>query len=60
MQDVIVFLIVCAAGGYLGRHWWQSMKGGKACGGCAGACGKPAAKPQPQLVQIDLNGSFRK
>lgn len=61
MQDFIVFLIVGGAAAYLGRHWWKTARTGS-CGGCSGACGKPAAKPaQQQLVQIDLNGSsFRK
>jgi hypothetical protein len=47
-QLYLVFPIVAAAAGYLGRQAWRSWRGGRGgCGGCA--CGKnspgPAAGP---------------
>lgn len=57
-QDFIVFMLVAGAIAYLVRNWWgASRKSGGGCSGCAGACGKPTAKPEPQLVQISLNGA---
>lgn len=61
MQDLIVFLIVGAAFVYLARYFWLSSRGkaGCNCPNSGGACGGEV-KPKNDLVQIDLNGSFKK
>jgi hypothetical protein len=54
-QQVIVFLIVAAAAVYLWRRNTAS-RGGSGCGGCGKCAATPqaAAKPTPELIQLDL------
>jgi hypothetical protein len=64
MQDFAVFVIVGCAAAYMGRSWWLTAQGKKGCGGCNACPSSAAAKKQapagPQLMQIDLNGSWKK
>jgi hypothetical protein len=62
MQDFIVFGAVIAAAGYLGRYWWQSANGGgcSSCKSCSSTKKEMSAPKEPQLVQIDLGGSWKK
>jgi hypothetical protein len=65
-QQVITLGIVAVAAGSLGRRLWREWrgKGGGACAGCGGACGKeqrPAnVRPAPQakpLVTLSIGGA---
>ena len=58
-QDIAVYLIVGGAATYLVRHLFLTTRGDKSCGGCGG-CSKAPKKAEPQLVQIDLSGSWKK
>lgn len=57
-QDIIVYLIVVAAIGYLVRLVWLTSKGKKGCHCGTGGCGAKKAAPGPQLVQISLGPSL--
>ncbi|BCM93697.1 hypothetical protein IAD21_05588 [Abditibacteriota bacterium] len=63
-QDYAVFAIVAGAAIYLVRHWILTAKGEGGCCKCSGGNGcatKAKAKPaEPQLVQIDLGGSWKR
>ena len=62
-QDYAVFAIVACAAIYVVRHWILSAKGEAGCGKCSGggcASKTKTAPVQPQLVQIDLNGSWKR
>lgn len=62
-QDFAVFAIVACAASYLIRGWLFSSQSGGGCGKCSGAKGcasKAQVKVEPQLVQIDLGGSWNK
>ena len=61
MQDFIVFLLVGGAAAYLGRHLWRTTSGQKGCGSCGGGsgCVSKTKAAEPQLVQIDLGGSWK-
>ncbi len=61
MQDIIVYFIVAGAAFYVGRGWYLSSKeGGGGCGGCkSGGCASKKTEAPPQLVQIDLGGSWK-
>ena len=55
-QMVAVLLIVAAAGVYLARATWHSLRASKS--GCAGGCGcktksSDAAADEPQLASMD-------
>lgn len=56
-QDMAVYFIVGAAALYLARHFFQTTRGDKSCGGCGGC---NAEKKPETLVQIDLGGSWKK
>jgi uncharacterized membrane protein YjdF len=62
IQDFAVFIIVALAAVYLIRSWFVSSKSGGGCGKCSGAkgCASKAAPSEPQLVQIDLGGSWKR
>ena len=60
MQDIIVYLSVAGAAFYLGRSWFLASKGEGGCGSCGGCSSKKAEAPAPQLVQIDLGGSWKR
>jgi len=62
MQDLIVYAIVVGAVVYLGRTWWSASKSGgcSGCKSCASSDKSKAAPKEPQLVQIDLGGSWKK
>lgn len=61
-QDFSVFGIVALAAVYLVRSWLVSSKSGGGCGKCSGAksCASKTAPSEPQLVQIDLNGGWKR
>jgi hypothetical protein len=62
MQDIVVYIIVALAAGYVIRLAWLSLAGKKGCGGCGSDGCKTkagAAKATPQIIQIDLNSSFK-
>jgi len=61
IQDFAVFAIVALAAAYLVRSWFVSSKSGGGCGKC-NSCPSSAApkQPEPQLVQIDLNGGWKR
>ncbi len=64
-QDFAVFAIVACAAAYLIRHWMLTAKGeGGGCGKCSsgGNCASKAKATlaEPQLVQIDLGGSWKR
>ena len=44
-QVLLVFPVVAAAAGYLGRQAWRSWRGGR--GGCGGGCGCGKKSPAP-------------
>ena len=56
MQEIAVFALGIGAAVYVVRHWFLSSKSGS-CGGCKGGC--QTKKPREELVQIDLNGSWK-
>ncbi len=60
-QDFAVYFIVAGAAIYLVRHWLLTSKG-NGCGGCGGCPSAPknqTKQAEPQLVQIDLGGSWK-
>lgn len=61
-QDLAVFAIVALAAVYLVRSWLVSSKSGGGCGKCSGGagCASKAVPSEPQLVQIDLGGSWKR
>ena len=62
IQDFAVFAIVALAAIYLIRSWFSASKSGGGCGKCSGGtgCASKAVPSEPQLVQIDLGGSWKK
>ena len=62
-QDFTVFFIVACAAAYLVRQWVVSSKSGGGGGKCSGSGCATKAKAksvEPQLVQIDLGGSWKR
>jgi hypothetical protein len=61
-QDFAVFAIVACAAAYLVRQFLMTAKGEGGCGKCSsnGNCASKATPAQPQLVQIDLGGSWKR
>ena len=61
IQDLAVFTIVALAATYLVRDWLHASKSGGGCGKCHSCpSSKTPAKAEPQLVQIDLGGSWKR
>ena len=61
IQDFAVFAIVALAAAYLVRSWFFASKSGGGCGKCNSCPSSSAApKQEPQLVQIDLNGGWKR
>ncbi|RYX85869.1 hypothetical protein EON83_03695 [bacterium] len=60
-QDYAVFFIAACAAAYLIRHWTVTAKSGGGCGKCSGGanCASKSKAAEPQLVQIDLGGSWK-
>lgn len=59
-QDFIVFALVALAAVYLVRSWLVSSREGGGCGKCSGGKSCASKTSEPQIVQIDLNGSWKK
>lgn len=60
-QDFAVFFVVACAAAYLVRNWVVSSRSGGGCGKCSsGGCSSKAKTVEPQLVQIDLGGSWKR
>ncbi len=60
IQDLAVFAIVALAATYLVRDWLRASKSDGGCGKCHSCPSKAPAKPEAQLVQIDLGGSWKR
>ena len=59
-QDFAVFAIVGAATLYLVRHLWQMGSSKSGCGGCKACPSSQTQTKEPELVQIDLNNSWKR
>jgi len=59
-QDYAVFAIVALALAYLVRNWLVASKSGGGCGKCSGCPSSKAPQKEPQLVQIDLGGTWKR
>jgi hypothetical protein len=59
-QELIVYLVVALAAGYLVRTLWLSAQNKKGCGCDSGGCSKVKGKastqpPRDALVQVTMN-----